>query len=107
MIVLKLVALETVGTRSEQHCGGGSGPNTFGAGAAEGDAQHDMGRALEHWVEDGVAPEQIVATGPVFKKLTVQGDTAWLDFDSVGGGSLTKTGTGDLHLTGSRWRRWR
>jgi feruloyl esterase len=46
-----------------QHCGGGSGPNTFGAGAAEGDAQHDMGRALEHWVEDGVAPEQIVATG--------------------------------------------
>jgi feruloyl esterase len=46
-----------------QHCGGGSGPNTFGAGAAEGDAQHDMGRALERWVENGVAPEQIVATG--------------------------------------------
>jgi feruloyl esterase len=46
-----------------QHCGGGSGPNSFGAGAAQGDAQHDMGRALEHWVEDGVAPEQIVATG--------------------------------------------
>jgi feruloyl esterase len=46
-----------------QHCGGGSGPNSFVASAAEGDAQHDMGRALEHWVEDGVAPEQIIATG--------------------------------------------
>jgi feruloyl esterase len=45
-----------------QHCGGGSGPNSFGAGAAQGDAQHDMGRALERWVEDGVAPEQIIAT---------------------------------------------
>ena len=45
-----------------QHCGGGSGTDSFGAGAAEGDAQHDMGRALEHWVEDGVAPEKIIAT---------------------------------------------
>jgi hypothetical protein len=45
-----------------QHCGGGSGPNSFGAGAAEGDAQHDMGRALERWAEDGVAPEQVIAT---------------------------------------------
>jgi feruloyl esterase len=46
-----------------QHCGGGSGPNSFGAGAAQGDPQHDMGRALERWVEDGVAPEQVIATG--------------------------------------------
>jgi hypothetical protein len=44
-----------------QHCGGGSGPHNFGAGVAQGDAQHDMGRALERWVEDGVAPEQIIA----------------------------------------------
>jgi hypothetical protein len=46
-----------------QHCGGGPGPSVFGqGGAAQGDAQHDMARALEHWVEDGVAPTQIIAT---------------------------------------------
>ncbi len=33
------------------HCGGGQGPNTF-----------DMQAALEQWVEQGVAPERIVAT---------------------------------------------
>lgn len=33
------------------HCGGGSGPNTF-----------DMLAALEQWVEQGIAPERIVAT---------------------------------------------
>jgi len=46
-----------------QHCGGGPGPNSFGTGSvAAGDAQHDVARALEHWVEDGVAPDQIIAT---------------------------------------------
>ena len=45
-----------------QHCGGGSGTDSFGAGVAQGDPQHNMGRALERWVEDGVAPEQIIAT---------------------------------------------
>jgi len=46
-----------------QHCAGGPGPSVFGqGGAAERDAQHDMARALEHWVEDGVAPGQIIAT---------------------------------------------
>ena len=46
-----------------QHCGGGPGPNSFGAGAAAtGDPRHNMSAALEHWVEDGVAPEEIVAT---------------------------------------------
>ena len=45
-----------------QHCGGGPGPNVFGqTSAPEGDAQHDVNRALEHWVEDGVAPSQIIA----------------------------------------------
>jgi feruloyl esterase len=34
-----------------QHCGGGSGPNSF-----------DMDAAMERWVEEGVAPEQIIAT---------------------------------------------
>ena len=46
-----------------QHCGGGSGPNTFGQlGVAQGDPQHDIGSALERWVENGIAPEQIIAT---------------------------------------------
>jgi len=46
-----------------QHCGGGPGPSSFGQnGVAENDPQHNIGRALEHWVEDGAAPAQIVAT---------------------------------------------
>jgi feruloyl esterase len=45
-----------------QHCGGGSGTNSFGQypGAA-GDPDHDMDAALERWVEKGAAPERIVA----------------------------------------------
>ncbi len=46
-----------------QHCAGGPGPNSFGQLAgAEHDPEHDIGKALEHWVEDGVAPEKIIAT---------------------------------------------
>jgi tannase/feruloyl esterase len=46
-----------------QHCGGGPGPNMFGQlSGVEGDPQHDIGRAVEHWVEDGVAPAQVIAT---------------------------------------------
>ncbi|SPF53183.1 conserved exported hypothetical protein [Candidatus Sulfopaludibacter sp. SbA4] len=45
-----------------QHCGGGPGPNSFGSLAPQGDPQHDIAAALEHWVEDGAAPSQIVAT---------------------------------------------
>ena len=46
-----------------QHCGGGPGPNTFGATvtSSQSDAQHDMSVALERWVEGGVAPDQIIA----------------------------------------------
>ncbi len=48
------------------HCAGGPGPNVFGA-ANQGlppqmDAQHDIVMALDHWAEDGVAPEKIIAT---------------------------------------------
>jgi len=45
-----------------QHCGGGSGTNSFGQypGASD-DADRDMDAALERWVEKGVAPERIVA----------------------------------------------
>jgi feruloyl esterase len=47
-----------------QHCGGGSGPNVFGQGSpgVEGDPLHDIDAALERWVEQGIAPERIVAT---------------------------------------------
>jgi feruloyl esterase len=42
-----------------QHCGGGPGPNVI---TAPFDAQHDVRTAVERWVEQGQAPEQIVAT---------------------------------------------
>ncbi|MBM3734414.1 MAG: tannase/feruloyl esterase family alpha/beta hydrolase [Acidobacteria bacterium] len=46
-----------------QHCAGGSGANVFGQAApAQKDADHDVGAALERWVEQGVAPERIIAT---------------------------------------------
>jgi feruloyl esterase len=45
-----------------QHCGGGPGPSNFGqGGVAEGDPQHNISSAIEHWVEDGAAPAQIIA----------------------------------------------
>jgi feruloyl esterase len=47
------------------HCSGGDGPNSFGNGVSNGpiiDADHDLLKALEHWVEQGIAPESIIAT---------------------------------------------
>jgi feruloyl esterase len=48
------------------HCGGGPGPNAiggvFGSPSVSRDPGHDVVAALAHWVEDGVAPERIVAT---------------------------------------------
>ena len=44
------------------HCGGGPGPNTFGQGAPLADADHDVVKALEQWVEHGIAPDRIIAT---------------------------------------------
>jgi feruloyl esterase len=44
------------------HCGNGPGPSQFGQQGGDGDAGHDMVKALETWVEDGVGPERIVAT---------------------------------------------
>jgi feruloyl esterase len=46
------------------HCGGGPGPNVFGqAGSGSSDdPEHNIYRALEQWVERGVAPAQIIAT---------------------------------------------
>jgi feruloyl esterase len=45
-----------------QHCSGGPGANTFGQGVPLADADHDVIKALEAWVEHGQAPNQIIAT---------------------------------------------
>lgn len=47
-----------------QHCAGGPGPDTFGqmVTSAQSDPQHDLTLALERWVEQGAAPEQVIAT---------------------------------------------
>jgi hypothetical protein len=45
------------------HCYGGAGPNVFGQfGVPAADADHDVDAAVERWVEQGIAPERIVAT---------------------------------------------
>lgn len=49
------------------HCGGSTGPDAIGGGmteppAAYRDADHHVVNAVMRWVEDGVAPEKIVAT---------------------------------------------
>jgi feruloyl esterase len=46
------------------HCGGGPGATDFGQGAGPAsDAEHDINAALEHWVEQGQAPAQLIAAG--------------------------------------------
>jgi hypothetical protein len=46
------------------HCGGGAGANVFGNGTAvpQADATNDIVIALDRWVEQGAAPDQIIAT---------------------------------------------
>lgn len=45
------------------HCFGGPGPNSFGQFAAgKGDPDSKIGAALQRWVEQGTAPERIIAT---------------------------------------------
>ena len=45
------------------HCSGGAGPSSFGQGGAHpGDAQHDIHVALERWVEQGSAPQRLIAS---------------------------------------------
>ncbi|MVO77018.1 tannase/feruloyl esterase family alpha/beta hydrolase [Sphingomonas sp. MAH-20] len=50
------------------HCQGGTGPVDFGqsaaAPAATADADHDIREALEHWVEQHVAPVRLLASKP-------------------------------------------
>lgn len=45
-----------------QHCAGGPGANSFGQFAPAGDSDHDVYKALEKWVEDGSAPDKLIAT---------------------------------------------
>jgi Tannase and feruloyl esterase len=49
-----------------QHCTLGLGPNAiggvFGLPSVSRDPSHDVISALAHWVEDGAAPDQIIAT---------------------------------------------
>ena len=45
-----------------QHCGGGPGANSFGQSAIASDPQHDVHEALEQWVENGKAPDRIIAS---------------------------------------------
>jgi feruloyl esterase len=48
------------------HCGTGVGPDDIGAEdqtAVSHDPEHDIVSALEAWVEDGVAPLELIATG--------------------------------------------
>ncbi len=46
-----------------QHCGGGPGPNDFGAmSPAPADPDHSLMKSIEQWVEKGNAPGKIIAT---------------------------------------------
>jgi len=46
-----------------QHCGGGPGPNDFGAKSpARADTDNSMIKSLEQWVEKGTMPAKIIAT---------------------------------------------
>lgn len=49
------------------HCQGGVGPDSFGqsltAPALRSDPAHDIRKALEAWVESGIAPSALVAVG--------------------------------------------
>ncbi len=48
------------------HCAGGPGPTAFGTAGdpppSQNDADHNIFRSLERWVENGTAPEKVVAT---------------------------------------------
>ena len=49
---------------SMSHCAGGPGATFFGNGlAAQPDADHDVVIALDRWVEQGVAPDKLIAVG--------------------------------------------
>ena len=54
------------------HCGGGAGPDLFGGSSRPApldDADHDLLAAIVAWVENGRAPERIVASKMVGEKV--------------------------------------
>jgi feruloyl esterase len=54
------------------HCRGGPGPNSFGNAGDPPvkDARHDVLMALERWVEQGIAPDVIVASAVSDQRVT-------------------------------------
>jgi hypothetical protein len=45
------------------HCAGGDGPSRFGQfGVGDGNPETSLGAALQRWVEQGVAPDRVIAT---------------------------------------------
>jgi feruloyl esterase len=63
-----------------QHCLGGPGPTNFGAAGPDAvepspkAAETNIYEALEEWVQDGVAPAQVITSGPVMegsKQVTI------------------------------------
>jgi feruloyl esterase len=54
------------------HCGSGNVPNDVGQWIRrDDDRNHSLFKALEHWVENGVAPDSIIAS-----KFVRDGDPA-------------------------------
>jgi feruloyl esterase len=53
------------------HCAGGPGPDSFGnhGNPPVIDARHDVLMALERWVEQGAAPEQLIASKVVDSRV--------------------------------------
>ena len=58
-----------------EHCTGGQGTYSFGqwGTVAKADPEHDISLALERWVEEGIAPDVIVAAKPVADFDTTKG----------------------------------
>jgi feruloyl esterase len=57
-----------------QHCGGGPGPDSFGAYMSNGaDPEHNMFSALERWVEHNKAPREIIASKGVDSSNSASG----------------------------------
>jgi hypothetical protein len=87
------------------HCGGGAGPgafnsaNAFGGKTPSDTPRYDLFAALSHWVENGAAPREVVATryvdGAPAKGVAMQRPLcAWPQ-------KAWYKGTGDVHAAGS------
>src|SRR5439155_1257776 len=64
---LRQAGREALAPGRGRHCAGGTGPNAIGGGAPEPtavlrNAEHHVVSAVIKWVEEGVAPEKIVAS---------------------------------------------